>query len=73
MAAAMAEIAEQGLLLGARWALTYVKHDNVASLKGCAHAGFRPYMMRSESWRGFHLRQSFRGLAEGTLYPFECE
>jgi RimJ/RimL family protein N-acetyltransferase len=73
MGAAMAQIAEQGLPLGARWAITYVKHDNVPSLKGCANAGFRPYMMRTESWRGFRLRQSFRALEEGTLYPFECK
>ncbi len=73
MAAAMAEIAEQGLPLGARWALTYVKHDNVPSLKGCANAGFRPYMMRRESWRGLRLRQSFSMLGEDTLYPFEHE
>src|SRR6202035_2716772 len=73
MAAAMAEIAEQGLSLGARWALTYVKRDNIASLKGCANAGFRPYMIRTKSWRGFRLRQSFRLLEQGTLFPFEHE
>jgi RimJ/RimL family protein N-acetyltransferase len=73
MGAAMAEIARQGLLQGARWAITYVKLDNVASLKGCAHAGFRPYMIRRESWRGFRLRQSFHLLEEKALYPFERE
>jgi GNAT superfamily N-acetyltransferase len=73
MAAVMAEIAEQGLLLGARWAITYVKHDNVASLKGCSKAGFRPYMLRKESWRRFRLRQSFEVLSEGTPYRFELE
>ena len=71
MAAAMAEIAEQGLPLGARWALTYVKTDNIASLKGCANAGFRPYMIRTETWRGFRLHQTFQTLEPGTRYPFE--
>jgi hypothetical protein len=71
MADAMAQIAEQGIRLGARWAITYVKQDNVASLKGCANAGFRPYMIRMESWRGFRLRQSFRILEPEALYPFE--
>jgi GNAT superfamily N-acetyltransferase len=71
MSAAMAEIAEQGLARGARWALTYVKDDNVASLKGCAKAGFRPYMIRRETWRGFRLRQSFRSLEAGARFPFE--
>jgi GNAT superfamily N-acetyltransferase len=71
MAAAMATIAEQGLGAGARWALTYVKCDNIASLKGCAKAGFRPYMMREERWRFFRLRQSFRLLPDGARYAFE--
>ncbi|MBV8775137.1 MAG: GNAT family N-acetyltransferase [Deltaproteobacteria bacterium] len=71
MADAMAQIAEKGFDLGARWAITYVEHDNVASLKGCARAGFRPYMLRFEKWRGLHLSQSFDLLPEGSLYPFE--
>ncbi|HJU09547.1 MAG TPA: hypothetical protein VJ728_01655 [Candidatus Binataceae bacterium] len=73
MAPAMAQIAEQGIPLGARWAITYVKQDNIASLKGCARAGFRPYMMRTEVWRGFRLSQCFRLLEEAALYPFERE
>lgn len=71
MAAAMAEISERATALGARWAITYVKNDNVASLKGCANAGFRPYMIRTERWRGFHLRQCFRRAETGASYPFE--
>ena len=71
MAAAMAQIAEQGIPTGARWALTYVKDENVASLKGCAKAGFRPYIERQERWRFFRLRQSFRLLPEGARYSFE--
>lgn len=73
MGAAMAEIAEQGLLIGARSAITYVRLDNIASLKGCANAGFRPYMIRRENWRGLRLRQSFQVLDKPTLYPFERE
>lgn len=71
MADAMAQIAEQGLKTGARWALTYVKDDNIASLKGCVKAGFRPYMIRTETWRGFRLRQSFRTLEPDARFPFE--
>jgi hypothetical protein len=73
MPAAMATIAEQGLRAGARWALTYVNDDNIASLKGCAKAGFRPYMVREEQWRFFRVRQSFRVLPEGARYSFEQE
>jgi GNAT superfamily N-acetyltransferase len=64
MSAAMAEIAEKGLELGARWASTYVKSDNIASLKGCANAGFHPHMVRSESWRAFRLQQAFTPLTQ---------
>jgi GNAT superfamily N-acetyltransferase len=73
MAAAMAAIAEQAIPLGARWAITYVKDDNVASLKGCAKAGFRPYMVREERWRFARLHQTFRLLPAGTKYSFESE
>ena len=73
MAAALAEMIEQASLPGARWAITYVRTDNVASLKSCARAGFRPYMLRTESWRGFRLRQAFRLLEQQALYPFERE
>jgi hypothetical protein len=41
MACAMAQIAEKGASAGARWALTLVDEDNIASLKGCRNAGFR--------------------------------
>jgi len=73
MPAAMATIAEQGMCDGARWAITYVKEDNIASLKGCSKAGFRPYMMCEAQWRFFRFRQSFRLLPEGARYSFEQE
>jgi acetyltransferase-like isoleucine patch superfamily enzyme len=73
MAAALAEMIEQASPPGARWAITYVRTDNVASLKSCARAGFRPYMLRTESWRGFRLRQAFRLLEQQAFYPFERE
>ena len=73
MAAAMAKIAEQNISQGARWALTSVRDDNLASLKGCKNAGFRPYMYRTEQWRLFHLKQSFKILTEGALYLFETK
>jgi GNAT superfamily N-acetyltransferase/serine acetyltransferase len=73
MAAALAEIIERASPRSARWAITYVRTDNVASLKSCARAGFRPYALRTESWRGFRLRQAFHRLEESALYPFERE
>lgn len=64
MPAAMAAIAEKGLLSGARYAVTYVQKDNIAALKGCAAAGFSPYMIRNERWRIFSFKESFRSLPD---------
>jgi GNAT superfamily N-acetyltransferase len=71
MAAAMAEIAEKGLLQQARWAITFVQADNIPSLKGCRNAGFSPYMLREEKWRFFHLKQAFRVLPPSAKFSFE--
>ena len=73
MGPAMAAIAEKGLELGARWAVTYVLKDNIAALKGCRQAGFHPYMISEERWRLFCFRQSFRSLPGGARFPFESE
>jgi hypothetical protein len=67
MPAAMAAIAEKGLLSGARYAVTYVQKDNVAALKGCSAAGFSPYMIRNERWRIFSFKESFRSLPDGLV------
>jgi len=67
MPAAMAAIAEKGLLSGARYAVTYVQKDNIAALKGCAAAGFSPYMIRDERWRIFSFKESFRNLPDGLV------
>src|SRR5437667_2129487 len=59
MAAAMAQIAERASQYGARWVVTFVDDTNVASLKGCARAGFVPYLRRDERFRLFRRRVSF--------------
>ena len=41
----MAQIAERGTDLGARWVITFVTVDNIPSLKGCQRAGFVPYLL----------------------------
>src|SRR5271166_4327881 len=46
MSAAMAQIAEQALKIGARHVITFVDRHNVPSLKGCKKAGFSPYVER---------------------------
>jgi hypothetical protein len=67
MPAVMAAIAEKGLLSGARYAVTYVQKDNIAALKGCAAAGFSPYMIRNERWRIFSFKESFSNLPDGLV------
>lgn len=62
MAAAMARIAELGAQHGARWVITFVTVDNVPSLKGCAKAGFEPYIERTGQWRQFRHKSTFASL-----------
>jgi GNAT superfamily N-acetyltransferase len=62
MGAAMASIAEKALLNGARYAITFVQRDNIAAIKGCASAGFFPYLIREERWRLFKFKETFRSL-----------
>lgn len=45
MSAAMAAIAERATAFGARYVLTFVGDQNIASLKGCQRAGFYPDMV----------------------------
>lgn len=71
MPCAMAQIAELGRAHGIRWALTFVDQYNIAALKGCQRAGFRPYLIRRESWRFFQQRISFHLLPRGTPFPFD--
>lgn len=71
MASAMAMISERAASTGAHWALTLVEQNNIASLKGCKNAGFRPYKLREERWRALRLRQEYKLLPESALYSFE--
>ena len=71
MASAMAQIAERGAMAGARWALTLVDQDNIASLKGCRNAGFRPYQFHEERWRMMRQHLSYTPLPSDALYSFE--
>jgi RimJ/RimL family protein N-acetyltransferase len=63
MAAAMAQIAERADQFGARWVVTFVDEGNGASLKGCARAGFVPYLRRHERFRLFRRHVSFTPVA----------
>ena len=64
MAAAMARIAERAVDVGARRVVTFVDGENVAALKGCRKAGFRPHLVRHDRWRFF-----LRSVTFGPLPP----
>lgn len=71
MPAAMAQIAEKGLAVGARYVCTFVGDDNIASLKGCEKAGFSPYLTRTITTRLFNLskRVAFTDSTDGYPLP----
>ncbi|MEO8288626.1 MAG: GNAT family N-acetyltransferase [Chloroflexota bacterium] len=71
MPAAMAQLAEKGAELGARYVITFVTHDNIPSLKGCKRSGFYPHLKRVARWDMFRRRITFTPLPEGTPYPFD--
>ncbi len=64
MSAAMAAIAERAADFGARYVITFVMTDNIASLKGCQRAGFFPDLLHSQIRAGFgtYKRDSFTKL-----------
>jgi L-amino acid N-acyltransferase YncA len=71
MSHAMAELATLAGKAGARWALTIVEQSNLASLKGCKKAGFRPYKLREERWRALRTAQTYKLLPLDSKYSFE--
>jgi GNAT superfamily N-acetyltransferase len=66
MSAAMALIAERASEFGARYVLTFVGADNIASLKGCQRAGFYPHLLhhRARFFFGTITRDRFETLPE---------
>ena len=67
MSAAMALIAERAADFGARYVLTFVGAENIASLKGCQRAGFHPHLMhhRTRFCFGLIARDRFELLGDG--------
>lgn len=62
MSAAMSRIAELGTHHGASSVITFVGVDNEPSLKGCARAGFAPYVRRTQHWRRLRQQVEFTPL-----------
>ena len=67
MSAAMALIAKRAADFGARYVLTFVGEDNIASLKGCQRAGFHPHLLhhRTSFCFGVVRRDRFETLPDG--------
>ena len=66
----MAEIATKGKESGARWIITFVRADNIPSLKGCNRAGFSPYLVHEHKWRFFFCRSEVRMLPTNAPHRF---
>lgn len=67
MSAAMAMIAEHAADIDARYVMTYVDDQNIASLKGCQRAGFFPKLLHRRYRLGFGLitKDRFEKLPDG--------
>jgi GNAT superfamily N-acetyltransferase len=57
MAEAMARIAERAADIGCSHVITFVDQQNIASLKGCQRAGFRPHLLHHRTQLAFGLVQ----------------
>lgn len=67
MPEAMSKIAEKAESLNARWVITFVDIENIASLKGCKRSGFEPYVLRKCVWILFYNKVSFHPIPEDLL------
>lgn len=73
MPEAMVLIAEKAALINARWVITFVDTKNIASLKGCHRAGFKPYALRKEKWFLFRQTVSFHPLPENETNEYNLQ
>ena len=71
MPKAMHLIVEKSKRCNARWAIGFVHNKNIPSLKAMKKAGFKPFMIRHDSWRLFRRKASFISLPPGTPYSFD--
>jgi RimJ/RimL family protein N-acetyltransferase len=71
MPCAMSQITEKARDLGARYVNTFVGDDNIASLKGCKHAGFVPYSKLTVRCRFFRRKAVLERLPAGAPYSFD--
>lgn len=73
MSEAMCKIALKGLDDGVKEVITFVEVNNTASLKGCARAGFEPYILREEKWKRFKRTVHFRKIPDSLWEKYQSE
>ncbi len=73
MALAMARIPEVGGTGAMRWVLGFIRAANISSLKSAKRAGYRPHIIRRETWRFFRRRIEYQVVPPEFPYPFEKE
>jgi GNAT superfamily N-acetyltransferase len=66
---AMAALADTARAEGIRRLIMFAPADNPEMLKLCEWAGFVPFVERTESYRLFRSRMTFKRLPAGTPYP----
>lgn len=68
---AMCQISEKAIELGAAEVITFVRVDNIASLKGCKSCGFNPYTLLKEQWFLFKRTVSFEPIPDSMKVAYK--
>jgi len=69
---AMSQVAASLAASGVRMVIAFVARPRTPSLRGFQKAGFKPYVLRTDTWRLFRQKITFRQLSAETAYPFEA-
>ncbi len=70
MSAGLSKIAEKAKQDGVENIITFVNIHNTPSLKGCEHAGFAPYILRTEKWFLFKRKVMFTPIPDSLMLQY---
>lgn len=70
MPAGICMVISKGIDANVRYVITFVEMHNIASLKGCARAGFLPYTLRTVKWFLFNKTVRFTDVPKDVLSQF---
>lgn len=68
---AMNLISEKAKEIGANETITFVKTDNIASLKGCKSCGYYPYTLLKRKWFMYRCNITLEPIPANTLIRYE--